>query len=141
MAGWSELYTENDNLKMLRVVPNADGRLEVFGVNAQGHIWHTWQTAPSNGWIGDSKYLHLAEQYQVESEWCWSATTVSITRYYDSAATWTQCSLVNRAFGQTTCCQNGSSAACNQPWYPDQALTITVISLRPLMASRRSRRS
>ena len=125
IGSWAELYTNNDSLTSLRVMPNADGRLEVFGVNAQGHIWHTWQTAPNGNWIGDSRYLHLAEQYQVESEWCWSATTVSITRYYDAAATWTQCSLVNQAFGQTTCCQNGSSAACNQPWYPDKALTIT----------------
>jgi hypothetical protein len=125
IGSWAELYSDSDSLAMLDVARNADGRLEVFGVNGQGHIWHTWQTTPNGNWIGDSLYLHLAEQYQVESEWCWSATTVSITRYYDAAATWTQCSLVNQAFGQTTCCQNGSSAACNQPWYPDQALTIT----------------
>ena len=36
MAGWSELYTNNDSLTSLRVMPNADGRLEVFGINAQG---------------------------------------------------------------------------------------------------------
>jgi len=30
---------------MLRLIVNQDGRLEVFGVNAQGHIWHTWQTS------------------------------------------------------------------------------------------------
>ena len=124
VGSWAELYSNADSLAMLDVAHNADGRLEVFGVNGQGHIWHTWQTTPTaTGSV--TPYLHLAEQYQVESEWCWSATTVSITHYYDAAATWTQCSLVNKAFGQTTCCQNGSSAACNQPWYPDQALTIT----------------
>ncbi len=69
--------------------------------------------------------LGLNEQHQQQTEWCWSATTVSITLFYDPNSTWTQCDLVNRAFGQTTCCTNGSSAACNQPWYPDQALTIT----------------
>ena len=67
----------------------------------------------------------MTEQHQQQTEWCWSASTVSITEYLDPTATWTQCSLVNRAFSQTTCCQNGGSAACNQPWYPDQALTIT----------------
>jgi hypothetical protein len=72
-----------------------------------------------------SRYLGLHEQHQDQSEWCWSATTVSITLFYNAASTWTQCLLVNQAFGQTTCCQNGSSAACNQPWYPDKALTIT----------------
>jgi hypothetical protein len=50
---------------------------------------------------------------------------VSINHYYNAASTWTQCSLVNRAFNQTTCCQDGSTNACNQPWYADQALTIT----------------
>jgi hypothetical protein len=69
--------------------------------------------------------LAFSEQYQLESEWCWAATTVSITTYYDAASTWTQCLLVNQAFNQTTCCQDGSSTACNQPGYPDQALTIT----------------
>jgi hypothetical protein len=107
------------------VINNADGRLEIFGINAAGNIWHTWQTEPSNGWIGDSRYLGLAEQYQQQSEWCWSATTVSITKFYDPAAAWTQCSLVNQAFGLTTCCQDGSTSQCNQPWYGDKALTIT----------------
>jgi hypothetical protein len=32
---------------MLDVANNSDGRLEVFGVNAQGHICHTSQTAPT----------------------------------------------------------------------------------------------
>src|SRR5215469_452694 len=124
-GAWDLLYSPGDNLAMLDVVSNADGRLEVFGVNGAGNIFHTWQTAPSNGWIGDWRYLGLAEQHQQQTEWCWSATTVSINLYYNSASTWTQCSLVNRAFSQTTCCQDGSTSACNQPWYPDQALTIT----------------
>jgi hypothetical protein len=37
---------------MLRVIQNADGRLEVFGVSFDERIWHTWQTAPNNGWVG-----------------------------------------------------------------------------------------
>lgn len=73
----------------------------------------------------DSVRLALNEQHQLQDEWCWSATTVSITKFYDPASSWTQCLLVNKAFGQSTCCQNGSSSACNQPWYPDKALTIT----------------
>ena len=30
---WSQLYTDNDHLEMLDVALNADGPLEVFGVN------------------------------------------------------------------------------------------------------------
>jgi len=72
-----------------------------------------------------TRQLSVNEQTQQQTEWCWAATTVSLTQFYDPAATWTQCSLVNNAFGQTTCCQNGSSSACNQPWYGDRALNIT----------------
>ena len=32
--GWAELYSDSDNLRMLDVGRNADGRLEVFGVNS-----------------------------------------------------------------------------------------------------------
>jgi hypothetical protein len=72
-----------------------------------------------------ARYLNMTEQHQSQTEWCWSATTVSITHYYDQASTWTQCALVNQAFGQSTCCQNGGTAQCNKPWYGDKALSIT----------------
>ncbi len=45
------MYADNDNLAMLDVAQNADGRLEAFGVNSAGRIWHTMQTAPDNGWV------------------------------------------------------------------------------------------
>jgi len=31
---------------------NADGRLEVFAAGSDGAIWHTWQVAANNGWVG-----------------------------------------------------------------------------------------
>jgi hypothetical protein len=39
-----------DRLRQLAVASNADGRLEVFGVAPDDQVWHTWQTAPNNGW-------------------------------------------------------------------------------------------
>jgi hypothetical protein len=57
-GSWSELYTDNDNLYMLAVGRNADGRLEVFGANLSGHILHTWQTQASNGWAGSWSELY-----------------------------------------------------------------------------------
>jgi hypothetical protein len=72
-----------------------------------------------------ARHLGLREEKQQQSEWCWSASTVSITLFFDPAATWTQCKLVNRALSKTNCCADGSTSACNQPWYADQALTIT----------------
>jgi hypothetical protein len=51
-SAWAELYTDANTLAMLDAASNADGRLEVFGVNAQGRIFHTWQTQPNGGWVG-----------------------------------------------------------------------------------------
>jgi hypothetical protein len=34
------------------VASNADGRLELFMVGSDNHLWHEWQTAPNNGWSG-----------------------------------------------------------------------------------------
>jgi Papain-like cysteine protease AvrRpt2 len=73
---------------------------------------------------GIPRVLELSMQSQQQTEWCWSATSVSVSHFYDSGSTWTQCLLVNNALGQTTCCNNGGTSQCNQPWYIDRALQI-----------------
>jgi hypothetical protein len=72
-----------------------------------------------------TRHLHYTQLHQEQTNWCWSATTVSITEFYDPSTQWTQCSLVNQAHGLTTCCAEGASNKCNQPGWPDQALKIT----------------
>lgn len=70
--------------------------------------------------------LAFAMQSQLQTEWCWAATSTSVSVFYDTFnSPWTQCKVVNAEQAQTTCCQNGSSAACNVPWYLDKALTRT----------------
>ena len=64
-------------------------------------------------------------QHQQETSWCWSAVTTSTSIYYNQNSSWTQCKLVNDAFGLTTCCQDGGSSQCNRPWYLGNALSIT----------------
>lgn len=61
------------------------------------------------------KRLDFAMQHQQQTQWCWAATSVSVAKYYRSWSTWTQCAMVNAEKGQSTCCTNGSSDACNQP--------------------------
>jgi hypothetical protein len=73
---------------------------------------------------GIPRVLELSMQSQQQTEWCWSATSVSVSHFYDSGSTWTQCLLVNNALGQTTCCNTGGTSQCNQPWYIDRALQI-----------------
>jgi hypothetical protein len=76
-------------------------------------------------WLKLWRRLAFIMQAQLQSQWCWAACSTSVSLFYDSASGWTQCSVVNAELGQSTCCQNGSSTQCNQPWYLDRALTRT----------------
>jgi hypothetical protein len=68
--------------------------------------------------------LDFTVEHQQQTNWCWSATSVSIARFYNPQTGWTQCSLVNAEFGRNDCCGAAASgAACNQGWWPDLALT------------------
>lgn len=69
------------------------------------------------------KRLDFTVQRQLQSQWCWSAVSVSIDDFYRRPTSWTQCDLVGAEFGREDCCQNGEGPACNQPWYVDRALT------------------
>jgi hypothetical protein len=56
--GWSDWLTHGAPDGSVRwvsspvVVPNQDGRMELFMVGTDGQLWHEWQTAPNNGWSG-----------------------------------------------------------------------------------------
>ncbi len=76
-------------------------------------------------WLRLWRRLAFSMQSQTQTQWCWAACSVSVSRFYDSASPWTQCSVVNAELGQSTCCQDGSTAQCNQPWYLNLALTRT----------------
>lgn len=65
--------------------------------------------------------LNLNVQHQLQTNWCWSAVSVSVSLYYNPVSTWTQCSLVTTTFN-TDCCTDGSTATCNRSWYLDYAL-------------------
>lgn len=72
-----------------------------------------------------SSNLNFNMQKQQQSQWCWSAVTTSTSLFYNVGSGWTQCTLVNAELNQTTCCQNGATSSCNQPWYLDKALQRT----------------
>lgn len=73
--------------------------------------------------LGSARCSGLAVEHQQQTNWCWAAVSNSVSHFYDAASTWTECSIANAELGQSTCCTNGSSAACNQAWYLDKALT------------------
>lgn len=60
--------------------------------------------------------------HQEQSHWCWVATAVSVSHYYDQASPWIQCLVVDDEFGSpsdSTCCRDdlGPTPACNRPWW------------------------
>ena len=84
---------------------------------------YRWRLIDIRKLIGSRRCSGLTVEHQQQTQWCWAAVSNSVSHFYDAGSTWTQCAIVNAELGQTTCCTNGSSSACNQPWYLDRALT------------------
>ena len=82
--------------------------------------WHAVRAMTLPG--GTSRCTGLVVEPQQQTQWCCAAVSNSVARFYDPGSAWTQCAVVNAEMGQATCCTDGSSAACNQPWYLDLAL-------------------
>jgi hypothetical protein len=80
-------------------------------------------------WILDrfvqSKALGFDMQMQTQSNWCWAATSTSVSHFYWLLSPWTQCKVANAELGRGDCCNSSVPGACNVPWYLDRALTRT----------------
>lgn len=77
------------------------------------HLW----------WLTRSLVFNM--QAQTQSNWCWAATSTSVSHFYWWASPWTQCKVAGAELNLTTCCQSPVPSACNVPWYLDKALTRT----------------
>ena len=77
------------------------------------------------GWAGLAPVdvmLRFTMQKQTQSNWCWAATSTSISHFYHSSSAWTQCTVANAQLGRSDCCGTGASGPCNVYGYLDQAL-------------------
>ncbi|MFE7649257.1 papain-like cysteine protease family protein [Streptomyces phaeoluteigriseus] len=68
------------------------------------------------------KELQFTLQGQQQSNWCWAATAASTADYYQPVPVHPQCFLVEDMFGDSDCCSDGSTEACNKPAYMNHAL-------------------
>lgn len=71
------------------------------------------------------KQLPFTMQAQTQSNWCWAATAVSVSRYFWRWSTWTQCRVANAELALNGCCGSPVPSPCNVPWYLDRSLTRT----------------
>src|ERR1017187_4330517 len=72
-----------------------------------------------------TRSLAFNMQLQTQSNWCWAATSTSVSLFYWSASGRTQCKVAGAELNLTTCCNSPVPGACNVPWYLDKALTRT----------------
>jgi Papain-like cysteine protease AvrRpt2 len=143
-GGWVNCQYTAGDFEKLKPHTQSDGSVSFEGAtfaNVYLRMDGSGVTAPTAGGAGsvngqyqagpyekffitmDTQRLVFNMQHQQQGNWCWSALTTSVAAYYDPTTAWTQCSLVNAEFGRGDCCNAGSSASCNQPWFPDRSLT------------------
>jgi hypothetical protein len=69
--------------------------------------------------------LPFVMQAQLQSNWCWSAVTTSVSHFFNGGSAWTQCSLASTELGLACCPVGSNPGGCNVPWYLDRALQQT----------------
>lgn len=75
-------------------------------------------------WLYTYLVLPFNMEHQTQSNWCWAATSKSVSHFYSIFSPWTQCKIASDELGNT-CCNTPVPGACNVPWYLDRALTRT----------------
>ncbi|MCQ4188502.1 hypothetical protein NEI07_02625 [Methylocystis sp. NLS-7] len=64
-------------------------------------------------------------QLQTQRNWCWAATSTSVSHFYIAASHWTQCLVANGELGHSDCCNSPVPSVCDVSWYLDRALQRT----------------
>ena len=77
---------------------------------------------------GTGRTLDFRMERQTQSQWCWAAVAVSVTRFYQPSSNITQCRVANRELGTDVCCAD--PPACNQ----DNTLDTTLRTVGHLRA-------
>lgn len=75
-------------------------------------------------WLYTYLVLPFTMEPQTQSNWCWAATSKSVSHYYSIFSPWTQCKVASDELGNT-CCHSPVPGACNISWYLNSALTRT----------------
>lgn len=85
-------------------------------------LWSAEEPALEAPPATQSACTNIAVPHQLQTQWCWAAVSLGVASMHNAATAWTQCSIVNAELNQQACCQNGTTANCNKPWYLNLAL-------------------
>jgi hypothetical protein len=80
---------------------------------------------PPAGGGPQSGMIVFVVENQLQTNWCWTAVTTSVSRFFSTASTWTQCRVAETTLSIAGCCQNPPANGCDVPYYLDLALQTT----------------
>lgn len=73
-----------------------------------------------------NKELNFIMQFQPsKSNWCWAATSASVSKFYNPFSKWYQCGVVCQTLNRADCCIFPISNECNIAYYLEDALKTT----------------
>ncbi|MDI5929049.1 papain-like cysteine protease family protein [Rhizobium leguminosarum] len=70
------------------------------------------------------KTLPFSMQHQVKSNWCWAATSSSVSKFFNGSSTWSQCRIASSILSQKCCDELGYGSPCNVTNTLDDALGV-----------------
>ncbi len=75
---------------------------------------------------GVGRTLEFDLETQSQTEWCWAAVGVGVSKFYKPAGnSLTQCRLANTELERDDCCGGGGATDCNVPTAPETVLAKT----------------
>jgi hypothetical protein len=109
-----------------------------FSPTAGVDLYERFFLAPSDQ--PDRPALDFRGQPQQRTNWCWSACSVSVERFYRPASEWTQCRLatalaVDRGYQGVQCCPpppmpGAGDGPCNEGSWPDRPMALMGLAHR-----------
>ena len=80
---------------------------------------------PPSGREAKTDYrLSFKMQTQTHDNWCWAATSSSVSKYFNKKSVWSQCRVAGAEVG-ADCCNDFSEETCDKTWRLQKALLRT----------------
>lgn len=82
----------------------------------------TMAASPVGGAGFAATTLPFVMQSQLQGNWCWAATSSSVSAFFDPSSGWSQCNVASASLGSACC---SAPLPCDRPFTLDGPLTVT----------------